>query len=314
MFKPVSRFCCLLIFVLLFSLPILAALAMETTCPPSFDVAATLISGEKELTVYSDTDKTERVGKLKKGETAQVLGASGRYYRISLDGMEGYAAKNKLRLKVTENQEAREGTVVTDLALDTYVFTSTVKAKSMAISGTIETPSPLDTLYFHLWDERLQRVEQTVILPVNEPAKRLDIQDVCKKISFSAMTAGRKTLVISGSSDGDTVDLFQAPVYVCGAFKPVRNINSNCKFSAGTNKKDGSGRSWTPSSTRQDYRMAQTGGILHCGIHRRKWPIPWSGNQNYRLLCGRRFFPRGGPAGKAVYLGEGKLGQKPLYL
>ena len=251
MFKPVSRFCCLLIFVLLFSLPILAALAMETTCPPSFDVAATLISGEKELTVYSDTDKTERVGKLKKGETAQVLGASGRYYRISLDGMEGYAAKNKLRLKVTENQEAREGTVVTDLALDTYVFTSTVKAKSMAISGTIETPSPLDTLYFHLWDERLQRVEQTVILPVNEPAKRLDIQDVCKKISFSTMTAGRKTLVISGSSDGDTVDLFQAPVYVCGAFKPVRNINSNCKFSAGTNKKDGSGRSWTPSSTRQ---------------------------------------------------------------
>ena len=249
--KPVFRVCFFLMLVCLFSLPFVSALAMESTCPLSFDVSVTLVSGEKELSVYSDTGKTERVGRLTKGTAVRVIGAEGRYLHIAFDDVEGYAPKNKLRLRVTESEESRDGSAVTDLALDTYLFTSTSKAKTMAISGTIETPSPLDTMYFYLWDERLQRVEQTVILPVNEPAKRLDIHDVCKKIEFSSVTAGRKTLVISGSSNGGTVNLFRAPVYVCGAFKPVRNINSDCKFSAGTNKKNGSGRSWTPSSSRQ---------------------------------------------------------------
>ena len=249
--KHVFRFGCLLLFVCLFSLPLLSALAMESTCPPSFDVSVTLISGEKELSVYSDTSKTERVGRLTKGTAAQVTGAEGRYLRIAFEGVEGYAAKSKLRLKAEESLEQRDENVVTDLALETYLFTSVSKAKSMAVSGSVETQKPLDTLYVFLWDERLQRVEQTVVLPVSEPNKQLDIHDVCKKIEFSSMTAGRKTLLISGSSDGGMVNLFRTPVYVCGAFKPVRNINSECKFSAGTNKKDGSGRSWTPSSSRQ---------------------------------------------------------------
>ena len=249
--KPVFRVCFFLMLVCLFLLPLVSALAMESTCPSSFDVSVTLISGEKELSVYSDTGKTARVGRLTKGVTAQVIGAEGRYLHIAFDDVEGYAAKNKLRLRVTESEKSRDGNAVTDLALDTYLFTSVSKAKSMAVSGTIETPSPLDTIYFYLWDERLQRVEQTVVLPVSEPNKQLDIHDVCKKIEFSSVTAGRKTLLISGSSDGDMVNLFRAPVYVCGAFKPVRNINNDCKFSAGTNKKNGSGRSWTPSSSRQ---------------------------------------------------------------
>lgn len=249
--KPVFRVCFFLMLVCLFLLPLVSALAMESTCPSSFDVSVTLISGEKELSVYSDTGKTARVGRLTKGVTAQVIGAEGRYLHIAFDDVEGYAAKNKLRLRVAESEKSRDGNAVTDLALDTYLFTSVSKAKSMAVSGTIETPSPLDTIYVYLWDERLQRVEQTVVLPVSEPNKQLDIHDVCKKIEFSSVTAGRKTLLISGSSDGDMMNLFRAPVYICGAFKPVRNINSDCKFSAGTNKKNGSGRSWTPSSSRQ---------------------------------------------------------------
>ena len=168
--KPVFLIACLLVFVCLFSLPVLSALAMESTCPPSFDVSVVLISGEKELSVYSDTEKTARVGRLPKGVTAQVIGAEGRYLRIAFEGVEGYAAKSKLRLKATESQAERNGTAVTDLALDTYLFTSTSKAKSMAIHGTVETAAPLDTLYVFLWDERLQRVEQTLVLPVRKGA------------------------------------------------------------------------------------------------------------------------------------------------
>ncbi len=250
MFKALLRLMCVSVLICLFILPLCPALAMEETCPPSMDAVVTLASGEKDLNVYSDTDKAERVGRLKKGVTAQVLGAKGRFYLISFDGVEGYAAKSKLRLKGVESQETGEIRAAGDLALDSYFFTSVSQARSMPVHGTIEAGAPLDTLFFYLWDERLQKVEQVLILPVSEPAKKLDIRDVCKKIEFDSMTAGRKTLVISGASNGRKIDLFRAPVYVCGAFKPVRNINGACKFSAGTNKKNGAGRSWTPSSSK----------------------------------------------------------------
>lgn len=251
MFKLVSRFFRVLVFACLFLLPLFSALAMEETCPPSMDAVVTLASGEKELNIYADTEKTERVGRLKKGVTAQVIGAKGRFLRISFEGVEGYASKSKLRLKGAESQEAKEGKAAVDLALDSYLFTSVSQAKSIPIRGTVETDAPLDTLFFYLWDERLQKVEQVLVLPVSEPTSKLDISDVCKKIEFNSMTAGRKTLLISGASNGRKIDLFRAPVYVCGASKPVRNINGACRFSAGTNKKNGAGRSWTPSSTRQ---------------------------------------------------------------
>ena len=251
MSKAVFRLFLIIVFSCVFTLPLFSCLAMESTCPPSLDVTASLISGEKELNIYSDTEKTERVGKLKKGTAAKVLGAEGYYYRISFEGVEGYAAKSKLRLKSTESYEQRDSKVITDLSLDTYLFTSVSQAKSMAVHGSIETDTNLDTLFIFLWDERQQRTEQTLVLPINEPSNKLDIRDVCKTIKFSSMTAGRKTLMISGASDGEMINLFQTPIYVCGSFKPIRNINSNCSFSAGTNKKDGSGRSWTPSSTKQ---------------------------------------------------------------
>ena len=251
MSKPVFRMSCVLLFACLFMLLFSSCLAMESTCPVSLDVTASLISGEKELNVYSDAEKTERVGRLKKGVAAQVLGAEGRYYRIAFEGVEGYAYKSKLRLKCTESQQRRDGNAVVGLSLDTYLYTSVSQAKSMSVRGTIETDAPLDTLFVFLWDERRQTTEQTLVIPVPEPAKKFDIRDVCKKLQFSSMTAGRKTLMISGASDGVMISLYQTPVYVCGAFKPVRNINSECGFSAGTNRKNGAGRTWTPSSGKQ---------------------------------------------------------------
>ena len=104
--KPVFLICCFLMLVCLFSLQPVSALAMESTCPSSFDVSVTLASGEKELSVYSDTEKTERAGRLAKGTTARVIGAEGRYLRISFDNMEGYAAKNKLRLNILDRAAA----------------------------------------------------------------------------------------------------------------------------------------------------------------------------------------------------------------
>ena len=225
-----------------------SASALESTCPAALTPAATLIRGETEVAVYSDTDKTERVGKLKKGVTCQVLGLKGRYYRITFDGITGYAPKNKLNLKAGTGDTAQAVSVTADVQLDQYLFASPGQAKKMAVRGTIQTNAPLDTLFFFLWDERLQEMQHIAAMEVKEPAAALDIRNVCKSIAFSSMTAGRKTLVIQGAADGKIVDIYSAPVYVCGKFKTLRNINGQCKFSAGINQKNLGGRNWTPSA------------------------------------------------------------------
>lgn len=225
-----------------------SASALESTCPPGVVASGALARGETELTVYSDTNKTEKIGKLKKGDTCQIIGISGAYYRIQFDGIDGYALRSKLTPKGLQSDRAHPGNIVTDLALEEYFYFSLSQSKTMAIHGTIQADMPLDTLFFFLWDERLQQMEHVVVKEVKSPAVSLDIRDVCDKIEYSSMTAGRKTLLIQGASNGKLVDIYQAPVYVCGLFKPIRNINDQCKFSAGKNQSGMSGRSWTPSA------------------------------------------------------------------
>lgn len=241
----------LVIVLLLFSsfIFVSSASAKESTLPPSVTASAALARGETELTVYSDTNKTEKLGKLKKGVTCQVLGLSGSYYRISFDGIDGYVQKTKLTLKGMAAEAAHSGSIVTDLALEQYLYPSLSKSKTMTIRGSIQADMPLDTLFFFLWDERLQQVEHVIVKEVKTPATSLDIRDVCEKIEFPSMTAGRKTLLVQGASDGRMVDIYQAPVYICGSFKAIRNINDQCKFSAGRKQSEPAGLLWKPSAT-----------------------------------------------------------------
>ena len=246
-----KRWSGLLLAVLLLSASLFfacGASALESTCPSGPIVVASVVPGEAEVTVYSDTARTEKLGKLQKGVACQVVGASGKYYRIIFNGVEGYASKSVLNVKTRESGGTHSGSVAADLALEQYLFSSVSKAKSMPIYGTIQADAPLDTLFFFLWDERLQRMEHAIVMQVKEPAETLDIRDVCKNIEFSSMTAGRKTLVIQGAADGKIVDIYSAPVYVCGKFKPFRNINDQCRFSAGKNREELPGRTWTPSA------------------------------------------------------------------
>ena len=247
----------LLTVLLLLASPFFAcgASALESTCPSAVIAAATVVFGETEVTVYNDTAKTGKLGNLKKGVACQVVGASGKYYRIAFDGIEGYALKSLLNVKGKGSDESHSRSAVTDLALEQYMFSSVSKAKTMLIHGTIQADAPLDTLFFFLWDERLQRMEDTIVTEVKNPAANLNISDVCKQIEFSSVTAGRKTLVIQGAADGKIVDIFSAPVYVCGKFKPFRNINDQCKFSAGKNREDLPVRTWTPSAAQKSLTM-----------------------------------------------------------
>lgn len=222
--------------------------AMESTCPVTVNVSATLARGVAELTIYSDVNKTEKAGRLQKGDVCQIAGASGEYYRIKFNGIDGYTPRSKLNLSGMESAAPHPGNVVTNLALEQYFFPSLSKSKTMAIHGTIQADAPIDTLFVLLWDERLQQMEQVVVKEVKNPTAKLNINDVFKNIEFSSMTAGRKTLIIQVASNGKLLDIYRAPVYICGSFKPIRNINDQCRFSAGRNQEKMAGRNWTPSA------------------------------------------------------------------
>ncbi len=228
------------------------ASALESTCPAAVAAAVTVGSGEKEITVYSDANKTAVVGRLKPGDTCRIVGSQGKYYRIVFGGMEGYAAKSRLAPKGVASDAAQPAAITADLTLEQYLFSFSDQAKSMAIRGSIQADATVDTLFFYLWDERLQRMEHTIVKEVKSPAARLNISDVCKTIEFPTMSAGRKTLVIQGAADGKVAEIYRAPVYVCGAFKAVRNINGQCKFSAGADRKNlnRSGWGWSPSEAK----------------------------------------------------------------
>ena len=240
----------LLLFALLFAAP--GADAAESTCPPAVTAAAALARGEAELTVYSDTHKTEKLGRLKKGETCLVTGVSGEYYWVRFAGTDGYAPKSKLNLTGIGTDAPQAGAAAVSLALERYLYPSPSQARAMAIRGTVRADAPLDTLFVLLWDERLQRMEQVLAKEVKTPSAQLDLREVWGTIAFPAVTAGRKTLVVQGASAGRPVELWRTPVYVCGSFRPFRNINDRCRFSGGRNQEKEAGRSWTPSADQNE--------------------------------------------------------------
>ena len=239
------RLFALLLLALLFSA--CAACAMESTCPPSADVTAVLKRGEAELAVYSGPDRTERLGRLTRGVSCRVLGVRGEYLRLRFGDIDGYALASKLSITGFGRDTGYGGAVTAQVGLDEYLYRTPSLAKTMAVSGTVRSQTPLDTLFVYLWDERLQRMEQTLAVEIKSPGAELDLGRAVGALRFPAISPGRKTLIIQGAADGSPVDICRTPVYVCGIFNAVRNINDRCRFSAGRNQDKMAGRSWTPT-------------------------------------------------------------------
>ena len=73
-----------------------SASALESTCPSGVITAGTVGRGDSEVSVYSDTNKTGVLGKLKKGAACQIVGAVGKFYRVIFEGKTGYVFQSKL--------------------------------------------------------------------------------------------------------------------------------------------------------------------------------------------------------------------------
>ncbi len=124
-------------------------------------------------------------------------------------------------------------------------------------------------------------MEQALAMEVKARVSTLDIHDVCKTIAFPSITPGRKTLLFQGASGNQLVEIDRMPLYICGSFSAVRNINDQCKFSAGRNQDQFSGRSWTPSSPSDSLTITlpESGAATMMTI---EWRFPSS---SFTVIC-----------------------------
>ena len=245
-----KSFLSLLLLTLLLLLPIAAkAYERPSTCPQALMTEGRLQDG-KDAPIYSEPDKKSEVkGRFPKGEVCEITGREGAFYRVEWEGVTGYISRGLLKTKAVSRDGELPETNLSEITMDDYLPT-VVQAKEMPLHGEIRSSSDMDTLFFYLWDERLQRVEHFEILKLNQETSSVSIPDIRNSIKPSRITAGRKTLVFqSGSKDGQQV-LSRTFMYVRGAFKEVPHITDQCKVSGYRVSRWGEKTAWSPTKAK----------------------------------------------------------------
>lgn len=226
----------LVLALLLLCLP-LAALALDSVQPAGLAMYGGLTRDVAEEKVYSQAEASAPLGILKRGETCEILGQSGRYYLVNYQGQLGYVLKSKMYVKGQEIQEALPVSSLSDVTMDEYVLTIS-QAKEMPLKGTLRWDEPMDTLFYYIWDERQQQVEAAVVVTLSEPVQEIKASAFHNRIKLTSLSAGRKTVVIQGVNGDYRAVLFSTPIYVLGNCKEVRHVTEECTFNySGKEKK-----------------------------------------------------------------------------
>lgn len=221
----------------------------EGTCPQAFRLEGRL-DGGKDAPVYADPDrKSEVLFRIEKGDVCEITGRLSGFYRIEMNGETGYINKSLLKTKAVARDEALPETALSDVTMEDYLPTLT-QAKEMPLKGSLTAGSPMDTLFFYIWDERQQQVEFSTAISLKEEADTVSIAPYRNSMKPSKLTAGRKTLVFQAGGSGGLSVISRTIVYVRGAFKEVRHITSQCKVSGYQVSGWGEKTTWTPSKNK----------------------------------------------------------------
>lgn len=214
--------------LLLFLLPCFAH-AQEDFSSLSIVMTATPLRSEKQVPVHPAIgDKP--FARMDQGDFCQVTGHQGAYYQVIYQGRTGYVRKIQVQLTGRiSNEPVKEEP--NELTLNDLCPVQR-DAKSPVLSGTIHSESKLDTLYFFVWDARLQRVEKAMLIPLNEPSDSIGASSINRKIAMDGITAGRKVYLLEGSANGEMTVLYRTLVAVRGVFSEPRHITDRCTVSA----------------------------------------------------------------------------------
>ncbi len=220
----------ILLLLTLFFLPLAAvSYAQEDYSALSFRMTASPLFSEKQVPVLSAIGE-KAFARMTPKDSCLVIGQSGAFYRVVFQGKTGYVRKSQMLLKgIINDQPIAES--LSDLKLNDYA-PSQRDAKNPVFSGTIQAPDEIDTLYFFVWDARLQRVEEALLIPLDKPAIRIEASSLTRKLTMEKITAGRKVYVLEGSKNGETTVLFRTMVAVRGIFNEPKHVTDLCTVSS----------------------------------------------------------------------------------
>ena len=219
------------------------------TCPQAILLQGKL-DGVKDAPAYAEPDRQSGVAfRVEKGDECEITGQVAGFYRVEINGKTGYVNRHALKTKGVARDGALPETALSDVSMDDYLPTL-LQAKEMPLKGSVTAASPMDTLFFYVWDERQQRVEFTAVIALKEAAETVSLAPYHNSLKPAKLTAGRKTLLFqAGGSEGLSV-VCRLPMYVRGAFRDARHITDQCRVSGNGVSGWGEKTVWVPSKAR----------------------------------------------------------------
>ena len=166
------------------------------------------------------------------GESCEILGQEDAYYLIGADGQTGYAPKNLLDMQTLEASPAVPEALCPTLSLEDPIPDR--HAEYLALQGTLTADQPVETLILVVWDERLFRVEKTVVKDLPRPSASVSMDILARALHFNKLSGGRKTVYLEGVCGGEVRLFFRSPAYICRENEEPAHVTKLCRGLPGT--------------------------------------------------------------------------------
>lgn len=220
---------CLFLLVLVFCLP--AFSSAGEPCPRAFRMIATP-RGDSAAVRAAPGKHGEVLFNLEADDTCEIIGQEDSYYIVRKNGQIGYAAASLLNTQVKEASPAISELLCSGVSLEDPIPDR--HADYLVLQGTLTSDQPVEALFLYVWDERLYRVEKTVIKQLAKPSKSVSMDILAKALRFSKFTGGRKTVYLEGICNGEPFLFFRSPAYICRENEEPAHVTGMCKGVPGT--------------------------------------------------------------------------------
>lgn len=230
--------------VLLF-LPFFGAAEAEEVFPRAFRQMGTPIKGT--VSVYAGpSSKTEEIARLEENAQCEIIGAAdASYYRVRVGDRAGYALKSKLSVETVQSS-------VPEALCDGLVLQTATPSRHeeyFVLEGSITAVEPLESLCIYVWDERQQRLEQTYMKELETPSARIDAGLLQRAMPLNKYSGGRKTLVLEGCTENETLVLYRSPAYVTGELQEPVHVTGKCRNLPDTVTDNKVSTAWVPKKS-----------------------------------------------------------------
>ena len=210
------------------AVPALAEYCYTSSCPQSFQLQGIVNAGEA-VPMRSSPGNSKSPVFLKSGTAVTVTGAEEDYYRVELDGNTGYIRMNRIRLTGSAWKDTPEA--ISDAFTLENRMPSKEAGNRIRFSGELRAPAPVSSFFFIFWDERQLSVDKVFVYLPAQPVSTIDGSAFFDVVNASQVSAGRKTLVIQGTTADGQVVLARLFLYISGNEAEPAHITDQCTFS-----------------------------------------------------------------------------------